>query len=250
MNKTLLKILMLFCLVVSCKTNVQEDTIVNKCELFAIGNYKFYNPRVYERPVIFKKGSHELLHDEYVPAWYPGYCADNLPSFFETKGDYIKHIHSNQIKSLGSPYFEDFYERNKSNVKGKQDIYHENYHLLFRGTVSVKNKKSGNEYLLVAGKSYIDNAEDYDKNTDFYESSVKMMFAFMLENGVYKSVDPDLVFGTFTKDQQDQVYDILNVKTLVYASCFENVNTLKKPNFDNSSLPSWVYNKSELDEDH
>ena len=249
MNKTILKTLMLFCLiVVSCKTNVQEDTIVTKCELFTVGNYKFYNPRVYERPVIFKKGSHELLHKEYTPAWYAGYCAENLPSYFKTKEDFIKHIHSDQIKRFSAPYFEEFYSTNKANLKGKPGIYHDDYHLLFRGTVSVKNSKSGNEYLLVAGKSYIDNESDYDKNTDFYESNVKTMFAYMLEDGVYKSVNPDLVFGTFTKEQHDQVYNILDVKSLVYASCFENVNTLRKPNFDRTSLPTWVYNKSELDE--
>lgn len=249
MNKIVLKTLMLFCIIVSCKTNVQEDTIATKCELFKIGNYKFYNPRVYERPVIFKKGSHELLHNEYTPAWYPGYCAENLPAYFKTKEDFVKHIYSGEVKRLSSPYFEAIYNKNKDNLKGKPGIFHDDYHLLFRGTVSVKNSNSGNEYLLVAGKSYIDNETDYDKNTDFYESEVKTMFAYMLEDGVYKSVDPDLVFGTFTKEQHDQVYNILDVKSLVYASCFENVNTIRKPNFDRTSLPSWVYNKSELDEE-
>ncbi|OEK06174.1 hypothetical protein A8C32_19300 [Flavivirga aquatica] len=249
MNKIILKTLLLFCLIAtSCKTKGIEDKMVDQCELFKIGNYKFYNPRVYDRPVIFKKESHDLLHNEYVPIWYPGYCAVNLPSYFNTKEDYVKHIHSSQIKRFSSPYFEEMYNKNKDNLKGVEGIYHKDYHLLFRGTVSVKNLTSGNEYLLVAGKSYIANEADYNKNTEFYESDVKTMFAFMLENGVYKYVDVDLVVGTFTKPQHEQVYDILNAKTLVDAICFENVNTIKKPNFDSSTLPGWVHNKSELDE--
>ncbi|WP_303317083.1 hypothetical protein Q4Q34_02705 [Flavivirga abyssicola] len=248
MNKTILKTLMLFCFIVSCKTSVKENANSDGCELFKIGNYKFYNPRVYERPVIFKKGSHELLHTEYTPKWYPGYCAENLPSYFKTKEEFLKHVHSSKLKRLSTPYFEKVYNGNKDNLKGKPGLYNDDYHLLFRGTVAVKNSKSGNEYLLVAGKSYIDNESDYDKNTDFYESDVKTMFAFILEDGAYKFVDPNLVFGTFTKEQHDKVYDILSVKSLVYASCFENVNTTRKPNFDSSALPGWVYNKSDLDD--
>lgn len=250
MNKTILKTLMLFCLIasVSCKTKGIEEKVVDECELFRVKNYKFYNPRVYERPIIFKKGSHDLLTSDYTPIWYPGYCAINLPSYFETKDDFLKYVHSKEIARRSRPYYEKFYDANKENKNGLRAIYHDDYHLLFRGTVSVKNINSGNEYLLVAGKNYIANESDYDKNTEFYEKDVKTMFAFMLEDGAYKFVDIDLVVGTFTKQQHELVYDILNVNTLVDAICFENVNTSKKANFDSSTLPGWVYNKSELDD--
>ncbi|ULC59824.1 hypothetical protein MBM09_02320 [Flaviramulus sp. BrNp1-15] len=249
MNKIILKTLVVFCLITSCKTKEVSEFAADECELFKIGNYVFYNPRIYERPVIFEKGSHALLHKEYVPVWYAGYCAENLPSYFKTADEFIKHVYSKKIEKKSLPYYSKFYNINKENSKGLRSMYHDDYHLLFRGTVSVKNLSSGNEYLLVAGKSYISNESDYDKNTDFYENDVKSMFAFLLEDGVYKSVDIDYVTGNFTKVQHDRVYDILNTKTLVNSLCVENVNTIKKPNFNSSELPRWVYNKTELDED-
>ncbi|WP_346881988.1 hypothetical protein [uncultured Algibacter sp.] len=248
MNKTILKALMICCVIVSCKTKGIEDPLDNKCELFKIGNYEFFNPRIYDRPVLFEKESHNLLHEEYTPIWYKGYCAVNLPSHFSTKEDYLKYVHSGDIKRFGTSKYETIYDENKTNTKGIQDVYHKDFHLLFRGTVSVKNVASGNEYLLVAGKSYIASENDYDKNTEFYESEVKNMFAFMLEDGIYKHVSVDLVVGTFTKHQHEQVYDILNAKTLVDALCFETINTIKKPDFDSAALPKWVYNKSESDQ--
>lgn len=248
MNKTILKMLMVFCLIAtisSCKTKGIEEKAVDECELFKIKNYKFYNPRVYERPIIFKKGSHDLMSSDFTPIWYPGYCAVNLPSYFETKDDFIKYVHSKEVDRRSRPYYEQFYEVNKKNENGLKAIYHDDYHLLFRGTVSVKNVNSGNEYLLVAGKNYIATEADYDKNTEFYEKGVKTMFAFLLEDGAYKLVDIDLVVGTFSKQQHELVYDILNVNTLVDAICFESVNTTKKSDFDKSTLPGWVYKKAE-----
>ncbi|AXP80492.1 hypothetical protein CJ739_1403 [Mariniflexile rhizosphaerae] len=248
MNKTLLLTLTVFCLITSCKTNEVSETAKDECKLFNIGNYVFYNPRVYEVPVIFKKGSHALLHDDYVPVWYSGYCAENLPSFFKTKEDFLKHVHSKMKQYKGDLFYEQKYEAYKTDSVGLNNIYHEGYHLLFRGTVSVKNLSSGNEYLLVEGKNYIENESDYDKNTEFYESDVKSMFAFLLEDGIYKFVDIDYVIGNFTKQQNDKVFSILSTKTLINQTCVENVNNIKKPNFDRSELPGWVYNKSELDE--
>tara|TARA_R110002050_G_scaffold293182_1_gene449421 strand:+ start:93457 stop:94206 length:750 start_codon:yes stop_codon:yes gene_type:complete len=249
MSKIILKTLMIFCLITSCKTKGVSDVVVDECELFKIGNFEFYNPRVYERPVIFKKGSHALLHDEYIPVWYAGYCAENLPSYFKNKEDFMKHVFSKKIKHKGLSYYDQMYEADKVNLKGLKSIYYDDYHLLFRGTVSVKNVSSGHEYLLVAGKSYISDESDYDKNTEFYESDVKSMFAFLLEDDVYKFVDIDYVIGTFSKPQYDKVFDILNTKTLVNSLCVENVNTIKKPDFNSLELPKWVYNKSELDEE-
>jgi hypothetical protein len=248
MNKIVLLVLTVFCLTTSCKTNGVAETVKEDCELFKIGNYVFSNPRVYEVPVIFEKGSHALLHTDYVPVWYSGYCAENLPSYFKTKEDFLKHVYSKDKKTKGDAFYEQKYEEYKTNMVGVNDIYHEGYHLLFRGTVSVKNLASGHEYLLVEGKNYIENESDYDKNTEFYESDVKSMFAFLLEDGVYKYVDLDYVIGNFTKQQNDKVFAVLSTKSLVNQSCVENVNNIKKPNFDRSELPSWVYNKSELDE--
>ncbi len=246
MNKLVLKTLMIFCLIfASCKTGVEEKA-VDECELFTINNYKFYNSRVYDRPVIFKKGSHELLHSEFVPVWYSGYCAINMPSYFESKSDYVKHVLNRQVKDHDPSYYEHIYENSKSNPKGLKSNYHENYHLLFRGTISVKHVKNGTEYLLVAGKSYIENEADYDKNTEFYDSKVKDMFAFKLENGTYKLVDLDRIFGHFVKAQHDKVFAVLDTKNLLNALCVENVNTIKKANFDAEKLPKWVYNKSDL----
>lgn len=248
MNRVLLFAVAVFCLITSCKTNEVSETVIDDCELFKIGNYVFYNPKVYEVPVIFEKGSHALLHDDYVPVWYAGYCAENLPSYFKTKESFMKYVHSKNIQTQGNSYYEQKYETYKASATGVDDIYHQGYHLLFRGTVSVKNLASGHEYLLVEGKNYIENESDYDKNTEFYESDVKSMFAFLLEDGVYKFVDIDYVIGNFTKTQNDKVFAILSTKVLLNQTCIENVNNIKKPNFDGSQLPSWVYNKSELDE--
>ena len=242
---------MIFCLIASvssCKTKGIEEKIADECELFRVKNFKFYNPRIYERPIIFKKGSHDLLTNDFTPIWYPGYCAVNLPSYFDNKEDYLKYIYSKEIARRSRPYFEQFYDVNKDNSQGRKAIYHDDYHLLFRGTVSVKNINSGNEYLLVAGKNYIANVEDYDKNTEFYEKDVKTMFAYLLEDGAYKQVDIDLVVGTFTKQQHELVYDILNVNTLVDAICFESVNTTNATAHIATNLPKWVYNKSQLDD--
>lgn len=249
MTKTLFFTLAVLCLVTSCKTNGGVSEAINKdCELFNIGNYVFYNPRVYEVPVLFQKGSHALLNQDYIPAWYAGYCAENLPSFFKSKEAFLKHIHSKKKEEKGIAYYEQKYEHYKADSLGVKDIYHEGYHLLFRGTVSVKNLTSGHEYLLVEGKNYIENESDYDKNTEFYENDVKSMFAFLIEDGVYKHVDLDYVLGHFTKPQNDKVLAILSTKTLLNEACVENVNNIKKPNFDRSELPSWVYNKSELED--
>lgn len=248
MNRVLLFTVAVFCLITSCKTNGVSEVVIDDCELFKIGNYVFYNPKVYEVPVIFEKGSHALLHDDYVPVWYAGYCAENLPSYFNTKESFMKYVHSKKIETQGNPYYEQKYETYKESSTGVDDIYHQGYHLLFRGTVSVKNLASGHEYLLVEGKNYIENESDYDKNTEFYESDVKSMFAFLLEDGVYKFVDIDYVIGNFTKTQNEKVFAILSTKGLLNQTCIENVNNIKKPNFDGSQLPSWVYNKSELDE--
>ncbi len=231
---------------VSCKTNGSETKRIEECDLFQIGNYKFYNPRVYEHPVIFEKGAHDLLNKDFTPLWYAGYCAENLPNYFNSKEAYIQHIHSAKIKKMGLAYYESFYEANKNNERGKPGIIHDKYHLLFRGTVSVKNLNSKREYLLVAGKNYIETVEDFDKNTEFYEPKVENMYVFLLEDGVYKQVDDDYVLGTFDKTQHDKVFDILNVETLVNSVCFESINTLNKTNFNSESLPRWVYNKSEL----
>ncbi|MFB9055186.1 hypothetical protein ACFFU9_00380 [Mariniflexile ostreae] len=249
MNKTVLSALVVLCLITSCKTKGVSDIAVGECELFKIGNFSFYNPRVYERPIMFQKGSHTLLYPDYLPVWYAGYCAENLPSYFKEKSDFIKHIYSKKIAQRSLPYYDQMYEANKNNLKGAPAFYHDDFFLVFRGTVSVKNLKSNNEYLLVSGKSYIADESDYDKNTDFYEKDVKSMFAFILEDGVYKFVDVDLVMGNFSKYQNDKVLDILNAKTLVETVCVENVNNVKKIDFDSSKLPKWVYNKSELDEE-
>lgn len=247
MNRILLT-LMILCTAISCKTNGVTEVVNEDCELFKIGNYVFYNPRVYEVPVIFEKGSHALLNDDYVPVWYSGYCAEHLPSYFSTKESFMKHVYSKNKQSKGNLYYEQKYEHYKADSLGVDDIFHEGYHLLFRGTVSVKNLASGQEYLLVEGKNYIENPSDYDKNTEFYESDVKSMFAFLLEDGVYKFVDIDNVMGNFTKQQNDKVFAVLSANTLINQTCVENVNTIKKPNFDKSELPSWVYNKSELED--
>lgn len=248
MNKIILSALVVFSLITSCKTKGVSDVAVDECELFKIGNFSFYNPRVYERPVMFEKGSHVLLHEDYLPVWYPGYCAENLPSYFKDKSDFLKHVYSKSIDHRSLPYYDQMYEANKDNLKGAPQYYHPDFYLIFRGTVSVKNLKSGNEYLLVAGKSYIADEADYDKNTDFYESDVKSMMAFIFEDGVYKYVDIDQVLGHFSKPQYDKVFDILNVKTLINTVCVENVNNVKKVDFDSSKLPQWVYTKSELDD--
>ncbi|MEP1490017.1 MAG: hypothetical protein ABJK28_16480 [Algibacter sp.] len=245
----LFKVLVLFCLVsVSCKTNTDNRNL-DDCELFKIGNYKFYNPRVYDRPIVFEKGNHNLLNDTYVPIWYPGYCAINLPSYFKSKEDYLKHIADKNVKYRSIAYYENLYEANKTNLNGVKAHYHKDYHLLFRGTVSVKNLASGNNYLLVAGRSYISEESDYDKNTEFYEKDVKDMFAFIEEDDIYKLVDIDLVVGNFNKVQFDKVYSILSTEKLVKSVCAENVNTQKKSDFNSIELPTWVYNKSELDEE-
>ncbi|WP_157614113.1 hypothetical protein [Pseudotamlana agarivorans] len=246
MMRTLLKTLLIFCVIVSCKTNGSETKVSKNCDLFQIGNYKFFNPRVYEHPVIFEKGNHNLLNKDFTPVWYNGYCAENLPSHFATKDEYLKYIPTARINKEGRAPFDSFYEVNKNSVKGKPGLYHDDYHLLFRGTVSVKHLKSDKEYLLVAGKNYILKEEDYDKNTEFYEPSVKTMFAYLLEDGVYKSVDIDYVLGNFTKAQHDKVFEVLNVKNLVNSVCVESVNTQGKPNFDSASLPKWVYDKSSV----
>ncbi|WP_308991858.1 hypothetical protein QLS71_006410 [Mariniflexile litorale] len=244
----LFRVLIVFCLVnVSCKTDI-DSKIVNECELFKIGNFKFYNPRVYDHPIIFEKGSHNLLDNHYVPVWYPGYCAIYKPSYFKSKEDYLKYVADKNIKYRSLSYYENLYEENRTNLKGLKENYHEDYHLLYRGTVSVKNVSSGNHYLLVAGRNYISEVSDYDKNTEFYEGKVSDMFAFIEEDGVYKSVDIDLVVGQFNKEQLSKVYDILSAKRLVKTVCVETVNTLMKTDFNSSTLPAWVSNKSELDE--
>ena len=251
MNRLTLKALVIFCLALttSCKTKgVIDEVATEECELFKIRSYVFYNPRVYERPVIFEKGGHTLLNNEYMPTWYAGYCAENYPGHFKNKEDFTKHVHSKKISQKSVDYYSNMYEATKDRPKGLNGIAHDDYHLLFRGTVSVKNVNSGNEYLLVAGKSYISTPSDFDKNTDFYDNTVKTMFAFLLEDGVYKSVNIDYVTGNFSKEQHDKVFDILNTKTLVNTVCVENVNTIQKPNFNNVELPGWVYNKSELTE--
>ncbi|MCB4798409.1 hypothetical protein [Neotamlana laminarinivorans] len=248
MKKTILLSVFTFTLITSCKTGV-ENRDVELCNLFEIGNFSFYSPSVYEHPILFSKGTHDLLHDEYVPAWYSGYCALNKPSHFKSKEDFMKYIHSSNIELHGKEYYEKMYDHYKDNPVGVEGYNHKDFHLLFRGTVSVKNSRSGNEYLLVAGKNYIEKEEDIDKNTDFYERNVENMLAFALEDGVYKAVDLQLVNGTFTKAQDEKVFAILNVDNLINSTCFQNINTLKKPNFNNSDLPKWVYNKSALDEE-
>lgn len=248
MNKIVLKALVVCCIMVSCKSKEKDDRLAFGCELFKIGNYQFFSPKVYERPIIFKKGAHDLINDDYVPLWYAGYCAENMPSYFDTKEVFLKHVHSSQIKKRSTAYFEKFYDHYKKKPQGIDGLNHKDFHLLFRGTVSVKNLSSGNEYMLVAGKSYIENESDYDKNTEFYNADVKDMLAFVLEDGVYKSVDIDRVVGHFSKQQYDKVYGVLNVQTLVNTPCFENVNTINKLNFDKAKLPGWVYNKTEFDE--
>ncbi len=245
MNRTLLLCLLVFYVLTSCKTGVKVDKL-DQCELFKIGNYEFYNPRVYDYPIITKKGSHELLHNDFIPVWYAGYAAKNLPSFFKTKEAYLKYVNTSKIKKYSSVYFENFYEKNKTNLKGIDALNHKDFHLLFRGTVSVRHEKSGSEYLLVAGKSYLDNESDFDKNTEFYESDVKTMFAFKLENDVYKSVDIDRIVGQFGKAEHDKVYNILHVKNMINLTCLANVNTTKKQNFSDAELPGWVYNKSQV----
>src|SRR5690606_17208562 len=215
MNKILLLALAVFCLTTSCKTNGVTEVVNEECELFKIGNYVFSNPRVYEVPVLFEKGSHALLNTDYVPIWYAGYCAENLPSYFKTKESYMKLVHSKKKEEKGNAYYEHKYEKYKTDSIGVNDIYHEGYHLLFRGTVSVKNITSGHKYLLVEGKNYIENESDYDKNTEFYDRDVKSMFAFLLEDGMYKYVDLDYVIGNFTKPQYEKVFAILNTKTLL-----------------------------------
>lgn len=245
MNKALLIILIVSCVFTSCKTGVESEK-VEQCELFKIGNFEFYNPRVYDYPIITKKGSHELLHNDFVPAWYAGYAAKNLPSFFKTKEAYLKYVNNSKIEKYTAAHFEGFYEKNKTNINGIDALNHKDFHLLFRGTVSVRHAKSGNEYLLVAGKSYLDNESDFDKNTEFYEGDVKTMFAFQLEDDVYKSVDIDRIVGQFGKAQHDKVFNILHVKNMMDLTCLANVNTMKNPNFSNSELPKWVYNKSEV----
>ncbi|KAB1066863.1 hypothetical protein F6U93_13495 [Tamlana haliotis] len=246
MMRTLLKTALIFCVIVSCKTNGSETKVANDCDLFQIGHYKFYNPRVYEHPVIFEKGNHNLMNKDFTPVWYDGYCAENLPSHFDTKEAYLKYIPTDRINKEGRTSFANFYEVNKNSLKGKPGLYHDDYHLLFRGTVSVKNLKSDQQYLLVAGKNYILKEEDYDKNTEFYEPNVNTMFAYLLEDGVYKSIDIDYVLGNFSKAQHDKVFEVLNVTNLVNSVCVESVNTQGKPNFDSASLPKWVYNKSEI----
>ncbi len=245
MKKIVLTTLALCCLICfSCKTGVEEKAL-DECELFTINNFTFYNSRVYDRPVIFKKGSHKLLHEDYVPIWYPGYCAINMPSYFSTKEEYLKHIPAKQVKGSDPSYFEHIYENSKLNPNGVKVNYHDDYHLLFRGTLSAKHT-SGREFLLVAGKSYIAKEEDYDKNTEFYEKEVKDMLAFEREGSTYKLVNPEIIFGNFLKTQHDKVFGVLNTTNLLNAVCVENVNTIQKPNFDSSKLPKWVYNKSEL----
>lgn len=215
--------------------------------MFKIENYKFYNSRVYDRPVIFEKGNHNLLNKGFVPTWYAGYCAINFPAYFKSKEDYLKYIWGKNIEDRSLAYYEEAYELNKTSPTGLQVHYHKDFHLLFRGTVSVKNLNSGNNYLLVAGRSYISNEFDYDKNTDFYEKGVKDMFAFIEEEGVYKLINIDLVIGNFSEAQHHMVFDILNPDSLMKSICIETVNTLQKPNFNPAELPKWVYNKSEID---
>ncbi len=246
MSKFLLSTLIVACVVfTSCKTGVEEK-VVDDCELFTINNFKFYNSRVYDRPIIFEKGSHNLLHKEFVPVWYPGYCAINNPAYFQTKAEYMKYILNRQVNDHDPSYYEHLYESSKANPKGVNNHYHDSYHLLFRGTISVQHVPSGTEFLLVAGKSYIEKEEDYDKNTEFYDSAIKEMFAFKLEGKSYKLVDIDRIFGTFLKVQEDKVYAVLNTKNLLNAVCVENVNTVKKLDFDSNKLPGWVYHKSDL----
>ncbi|GAB1856982.1 hypothetical protein MHTCC0001_18180 [Flavobacteriaceae bacterium MHTCC 0001] len=223
-----------------------EDKALDECELFTINNFTFYNSRVYDRPIIFEKGSHALLHDEYVPIWYPGYCAINMPSYFESKADYIKYIPNKQIKGHSPSYYEHIYENSKLNPKGVNVNFHEGYHLLFRGTISAKHKTSGRQFLLVAGKSYIAQESDYDKNTEFYEKDIKDMIVFELEGNVYKLVNSEIVFGNFLKEHYDKVFAVLNVRNILDAVCIENINTAKKTNFDADRMPPWAYNKSEL----
>ena len=247
-KKRLFQLLLVAVVCTSCNQKAETRVAAEKCELFNIGSYLFYNPQVYERPVIFEKGSHALLHEEYIPAWYAAYCAENRPSYFETKEDYLKHIHSKNIDSRGEDYYAEVYEKNKDVHKGFKTVYYDDFHLLFRGTVSIKKQSTGDEYLLVAGKSYIEDESDYDKNTDYYESDVKTMFAYMKEDGVFKSINIDQIMGNFSKEQYDKVLDILNTKTLVNSSCVEIVNTIMTPDFNDSKLPQWVYTKAEMDD--
>jgi len=246
--RKLFKVLIVFCLVnVSCKTGIDSRNS-GECELFEIGNYEFYNPRVYDRPIVFKKGSHDLLNNRYKPVWYPGYCAINLPSYFKSKEDYLKHVSKMDIEKRSVVYYENFYKANKENLMGRKANYHKDYHLLFRGTVNVKNLNSGNEYLLVAGRSYISKDSDFDKNTEFYGQKVEDMLAFRIEDGIYKSVDIALVLGTFNKMEHEKVFNILSADRLVESVCIENVNTLRKSDFNSNELPNWVYNKSKSEE--
>lgn len=246
MSKLLCKVLIVFCLInVSCKTGVDEKN-VDECELFKIGNYMFYNSRVYDHPVIFEKGNHNLLNKEFVPIWYAGYCAENFPAYFNSKEVYLKYISNKSIELQSLAYYEDKYEANKTNLSGINAHYNKDFHLLFRGTVSVKNIKSGDNYLFVAGRSYISKESDYDKNTEFYGKKVKDMFAFKEEEGVYKLINIDRVIGNFSQAQHDKVFEILNPDLVMKSICTETVNTLKKPNFNPTELPSWVYNKSEI----
>lgn len=244
MNKGLL-FLFSFCVLMSCKPSVGANT-GQQCELFKIGKYEFYNPKVYDYPIITKKGSHELLNSSFIPVWYAGYAAKNLPSFFKSKKHYLEYVNASKIKKYSKAYFESFYDKYKTDLKGIDALNHKNFHLLFRGTVNVQDVNSGEEYLLVAGKSYLDSESDFDKNTEFYESGVKTMFAFKLENNVYKSVEIDHILGQFEKVEYDRVYNILNVKNMINLTCLTSINTTNKANFSETELPKWVYNKFEL----
>jgi len=158
MKKTITILLVSFLITISLKAQ-------NQCEIFTIKNYTFYNPKIYDHPILLKKGSHQLLQNSYIPEWYPGYCSGAMPSYFTTKNEYLSSIHSSQIEKFTLAYFGDLYETNKTKLDGIKMFFANGYHLLYRGTISVKNTTTGEQYLLVAGGDYVSNESDFNKNT-------------------------------------------------------------------------------------
>ncbi|HAH54493.1 MAG TPA: hypothetical protein DCM02_04205 [Flavobacterium sp.] len=235
MKKTAIMLLVSFLITINLKA---------QCELFTLNNYTFYNPQIYDHPILFEKGSHKLLQNLYIPEWYPGYCAIIRPSYFVSKNEYLSYIHTAQIEKFTLSYFDDLYETNKNKYGDIKRFFANDFFLLFRGTIKVKNITNGKEYLLVAGGDYISNESDFNKNTEFYEKYNKGLIAFALENGVYKLVDINLIFKDLSDVEYSKVSEIFSVDSLISAKCFENINNLNKGSFNNTILPSWVIDKS------
>ncbi len=226
---------------ISCKINNNTKD----CTLFSIKDLSFKNPTIYEFPILFKKGSHELLNNDFTPKWYSAYCAINKPSHFKSEQEMMKFIDISQIDKFGMSYFEKLYQEYKSSKRGVKRLYHKDYHLLFSGIIYVSNDKTNEEFLLVGGKSYIDKVSDYDKNTVFYKDYIKSLFAFIKKDNVYKHIDINYLFQNFTNEEYSKVNNILSIDFISKNHlCLNKINNSQKSTFKKNEFPDWVINKS------